>query len=266
MFAKTSIIAMVMGVLGILAATAGADTFMLFDDDHKDVTDSYDEGVLFDESSADVLEGGFIDDAEVNDASQLNVVAGEVDAPYAWDEGTIHITDEGKVTWLEARDDSTIETAGGECTDMFIRDNSTLKVTGGYVDRVTARGESYTTVTGGVFDDTFEIIDWANVDISGGLISELQARHETVVTLDGHSFEAAEGLELEEYDVVNGVTHYKVVGTGTLTGQWFDVAGTWTTEITWNDEGSKLLAIPEPATLGLLAAGGLVLLGRRRRR
>jgi len=55
----------------------------------------------------------------------------------------------------------------------------------------------------------------------------------------------------------------RVLGTGILSGKWFD--GTpWTVTIGQNDPGATILAIPEPATLSLLALCGLEVFRRRR--
>jgi hypothetical protein len=57
----------------------------------------------------------------------------------------------------------------------------------------------------------------------------------------------------------------RVLGTGLLSGEWFD--GTrWTVNIQTNASGATILAIPEPATLSLLALGGLAVMRRRRRK
>ena len=54
----------------------------------------------------------------------------------------------------------------------------------------------------------------------------------------------------------------KVLGTGELSGKWFD--GTpWSIRISQHDATATIL-VPEPATIGLLAAGCVTLLRGRR--
>jgi len=71
-------------------------------------------------------------------------------------------------------------------------------------------------------------------------------------------------LSLVLYDVIDGVPQYKVLGRGVLTGKWRD-GTSWFTNIFRNDSTTPILAIPEPATISLLALGGLAVLRRRRR-
>jgi hypothetical protein len=89
------------------------------------------------------------------------------------------------------------------------------------------------------------------MNVSGGIINDgLWARDTSTVTLYGYDFRATGGLSL------NGE---KVLGTGLLTGKWFD--GTpWATNIRANESGATIRAIPEPSTLALLGMGAAGLL------
>jgi len=87
-------------------------------------------------------------------------------------------------------------------------------------------------------------------------VTELRARDTSTVTFDGQDFILGTGLSLDGD---------KVLGTGGLSGTWMD-GTSWTVNITLHDAGATILAIPEPATLSLLALGGLAMLRRRSKR
>jgi hypothetical protein len=85
-------------------------------------------------------------------------------------------------------------------------------------------------------------------------VSYLRASQSSVVTFHGRDFGLHGGLWLDGD---------RVLGTGLLTGEWTD--GTpWAVNILDNASTATIRAIPEPATLLLLALGGAVLVLRRR--
>jgi hypothetical protein len=85
-------------------------------------------------------------------------------------------------------------------------------------------------------------------------VSDLYARDTSVVTFHGRDFSVHGALQWDGD---------RVLGTGLLTGEWTD--GTlWAVNIMENDAGATIRAIPDPATLSLLALGGALALLRRR--
>jgi len=91
------------------------------------------------------------------------------------------------------------------------------------------------------------------VDISDGYVSELRAEGYSEVTFYGRDFRVGGGLTLDGD---------RVLGTGMLSGEWFDGAG-WVMNITSHAPTATILAIPEPATLLLLGLGAVMV--RRKR-
>lgn len=120
-------------------------------------------------------------------------------------------------------------------------------------DTITAYGSSSVDISGGSVGSIYAY-DSCTMDISGGSISSnLYAYGTSTVTFLARDFHLGNGLSVDGD---------RVRGTGYLSGEWLD--GTrWTVNIGSSSEAT-ILAIPEPATLWLLALGGLALLHRRR--
>jgi hypothetical protein len=55
----------------------------------------------------------------------------------------------------------------------------------------------------------------------------------------------------------------QVVGRGWLSGEWFNGTN-WSVEIYQIEPSARVRVVPEPATLALLALGGLALISRRK--
>ncbi len=303
-------------------------SFILTDDQHLDVTAEFDEGTLFDRSTARVLDGGFIGKTRIRDEAVLSVAHADAHVvnAVAREEGRIELT-AGAISNspapvagaspLSATDNSTVVISGGSVwspdRSVWVTDDATLRLIGGEITTtrglraagaslvqivagavaggdagVEALGKSRVELSGGLVAgrDVFggwegvraredsmlemtggtllglETFDQAQVTISGGTAMGLEAAGGTV-KLDGRDFVGLDGVSLVEHDVVDGVAHYEVLGTGFLMGNWRD--GTeWAIPIDVNSPTSTILAIPEPASIAVLAVGGLALVRRRR--
>jgi len=222
--------------------------------EHYDVTASHSTGVLWEFSTADVVSGGYIDNAYVHDDAILRVRRPSGSALYrAWvyDAGQVAVSS-GVVSRLDAWGTGSVDVDGGSVGDVYAYETSSLSISGGSVWWVSASETSSVDISGGSVGLRLNAHDTSTVDISGGSVPSLGAYGRSTVTLHGHGFLATGGLSLVEYDIVNGVPQYEVIGTGALTGTWFD-GSLWTLQIEANDLGATILAVPEPASLSLLA-------------
>ncbi len=106
--------------------------------------------------------------------------------------------------------------------------------------------------------------------VSGGNIGELSTGGS--VYLFGGSVQTVNGfggtlvVTGREFQLGDGLTMPgdRLLGNGYLSGEWLD--GTpWTTYVwQWDQAETDIYLVPEPATLSLLALGGLALLKRRK--
>jgi hypothetical protein len=93
-----------------------------------------------------------------------------------------------------------INILGGFMRDFRAYDNSIVKMSGGSVVEITAYGHSNITISGG------------SIGLDG---YGLNAIDNSTVALDGYDFELGSGL-------MWGVDGNKILGSGVLTGKWFD--------------------------------------------
>jgi len=223
--------------LVLTAAAAAKADFVLTGAQHMDVTTSHTQGLLFNASTADVLAGGHIESAYVNDEALLRVMRPSGSAIYtAWAYGTARIAvSSGNVTFLHAYDTSSVAISGGSVYGLDAYDTSSVAISGGSVEYLDPRDSSI-------------------VNISGGGVSTLHAYNTSGITLHGYDFRATAGLSL---------VGDEVIGTGLLAGKWFD-GTSWIIEIYTHDAGAHIWAIPEPASALLLGFGAMFLARRRK--
>jgi len=195
------------------------------------------------------LAGGF-DNLYANDTSTVvTPYDGYVGYLYPYETSTVTVSG-ASVVYLHTYDTSTVAVSGASVRDLSAYGTSTVAVSGASVDYVDTYGTSSVDISGGRVDYVYTN-ETSTVDISGGSFYVLGAQDSSTVTLHGYDFQPTDGLSLDGN---------KVVGTGVLTGKWSD--GTqWSISISVHDVWANIYT-PEPATLALLALGGLAVLRR----
>jgi len=241
----------------------------------------------YDSSTVNISWGQVNHNLYCYDTSAVNMSAGPAGALpsvtylFANNSSAVNIS-AGSVYQCAANDSSHVTISGGRVgNQLYASDTSTVDVSGGTVSGVLyATGTSVVTVSGGQVD-SLGVIDTGTVSITGGQVTGLSASHSGAVKLSGGSLAWLEAsststvtFNAREFRLGRGLTldGDRVLGTGILNGEWFN--GTrWTVDIARNDFGTTILAIPEPATLSLLALlalslpkrGGLAMMRRGRR-
>ncbi len=259
----------------VLASTGRAD-FVLAGSDYLEVNSTHSNGILFDSSTANVVAGGEIGNAYVNDASSLAVSGGNVGALESYSTSNVDMS-AGRITnHLYSYDTSSVVLSGGEVgTYLYSYDTSSVVVSGAKVDYMAAYEMSSVNVSGGEilrlasyettsvdisggYIDNLVLGQMSTADISGGDIGGVSANEDSSVTFFGYDFRTTDGLSLDG-DMV--------VGTGLLMGKWQD--GTqWFIHIGSHPETStiRVNVIPEPSTIIMLLTGALGLLFYRLRK
>ena len=191
---RTGTVGLVLAAALLLAAagTARAD-FVLSGDLHLDVTTSHTTGYLYDTSTADLLQSGYISSAYVNDHARLRVLEyrfgnpgpASVENLYAYDTSAVDISD-GNVNSLRAYDTSSVAMSGGEARGLVAYGSSILAISGGAVTWLGTYDSSTVDISGGVVGRVvggevgrFSVYDLRphgpeRVNISGGTVNNLR--------------------------------------------------------------------------------------------
>ncbi|HUT11227.1 MAG TPA: PEP-CTERM sorting domain-containing protein [Thermoguttaceae bacterium] len=231
---RRSIVFLNAAVAVVLAGTARAD-FGLRGTEHLNVATGHTTGVLWDSSTADVLAGGYIGTAYVNDEALLRVMRLDggttVGTGRVYNTGRIAISS-GRVNDLYAYETSNVNVSGGSVGGLYAYNDSSVNISGASLDSLTAYGSSSVNVSGGTFN-TLYAEHTSSVHVSGGTISGyLSARDTSSVALHGYDFRTTGGLTL---------ANDEVLGTGVLTGKWFD-GTSWIIPITTNASAATIRA------------------------
>jgi hypothetical protein len=252
-------------VMVVMATSAQAASFTLSGSQHKNISSGYENARLLDFSTANVYQTGGITYANVYDEATLNVFGGTVsNLILTNNNSTVNISGGnhgigGSLPSLfYAKDSSTFNISGGSVDGVLYADiRSTINISGGSMDYILfPRDSSTVNITGGEISTLFAE-DSSKVYMSGGSVtSQFCAFERSTAIFDGSDFEFAPDAfgNMLSWDV-DGQT---ILGTGILTGKWFDDTG-FAIKITRNDTTATIMAIPEPCTLLLLGLGGLAL-------
>lgn len=263
-----------------MVTTAQAADFVLTGNQLLDVTTSYTNGYLYEFSTANVLSSGSIvndlyayNSSTVNmsggstyrflanDSSTVDMSGGSIYNFYPNGNSTVKISGGSITRWLDVYESSIVNISGGSISGFYASGSSTINISGGsfsgdiYNEAGYANDSSILNISGGTFHSYLNAMGSSIMFISGGSISEIFARDNSTVIFDGYNFGLGDGLSW-------GVDGETILGTGLLTGKWFDNTSFVIPIGRRIGDTTTIMAVPEPATLFLLTLGGLFL--RRR--
>jgi len=231
---KARAILVAMAVLGL--TVVGRADFELHGLEELTVNTLHNTGTLYDQSNVEVVTGGFVTDLRAHDSSSVTMTDGYASFLFGLDDATVSISG-GAIGLLSASHNSAVNIYGGVVTDFSgSLTGGSLNVFGGGLSNLLAGNSSI-------------------IDIYGGEMLTFSGIEHSTTTFHGQDFVLGDGLFLDGDEVL---------GTGALSGKWFDGTA-WSVNIQQNDATAAILAIPEPATLSLLAMGGLAVMRRRRK-
>ena len=207
------------------------------------------------------ISGGYVDRLDAYNSTTVNLSGGNISRLNAWNSTTVNILPGALVNGpVLIRDNSSVVISSGFFAGSLVAyDTSSVAITGGNFrdDHATylIASESSTVDISGGFVNMLRPNDTSRVDISGGMVGQLSASGASEIRFYGYDFTGTGSISFDGN---------KVLGTGELCGRWLDGTA-WTTNINVHNTGATILALPEPATLSLLALGGLAVLRRRQK-
>jgi hypothetical protein len=145
---------------------------------------------------------------------------------------------------LHGDEQLTVNDASNPYGTLFDRSVARI-ISGGSMASLSAYNSSTVNMSGGQAN-YFVAWNRSAVNMSGGQVNSIYAYDSSILTFDARFLQLGDGLSRDRN---------RVWGSGQLSGEWLDGTA-WTTSI---------YAVPEPASMAVLALGGVAMLRRRRR-
>lgn len=181
MKARTMFAVLVFFVMAISANVSALD-FVLTSNQHLNVETEYSIGSLFDSSTADVRQGGYVPNVYIYDNAALQVFEYRY-GTYGMSIGRTRVFGDGQII-----------VSGGATGSIVAEENSRVTVIGGETGDILALGNSH-------------------IELSGGVIPNLNIGGNSALNIFAQNFILGSGLWLDGN---------RLLGTGTLSGQWLD--------------------------------------------
>ena len=200
-------------------------------------------------SDAEIHDGDEYSNVSVFDTppehTTLDMFGGLVDGIEAFDESTINISG-GYVSTLNSFEFSTVNAFGGAIGGLYAYDTGTVNVWGdGNVLSLLSRGDSSVVSMWGGEVWHIAALEFGTVNLSGGLVTDsLGVIDSGIINIYG-------------YGLIKEPTGGKY-GYGFVSGYWTD-STPFSIDLNGADTYSRVMLIPEPSTLLLIFAGGLLL-------
>jgi hypothetical protein len=240
-------------LIGLTASIAGAN-FTLTGSQQMAVNTQHTSGRLYDQSEVTILPGGAVTSIYAYNTSIVNMSGGQSGGISTYNTSTAHMSD-GRVTMFFAHDASNAYMSGGTAQNFRAYGTATVYLSDGEAGGFYAVETGTAYMSGGLAGNIYAH-EGGTMRISGGQANSLYAYDVSKTTFIAQEFSLGTGLSVDGN---------RLRGTGQLRGRWFD-GEPWAIYIRKNNADATVLLTPEPATLSLLALGGLAILRRRRNR
>jgi len=221
-------------------------------DSSVDVSGGSAKFLTADSTSSVNFSGGRINyELKAFDTSSVNVSGGSVNYLYAYNTSSVHVSGGTISNNLYAYNDSSVHVSGGTISNnLYAYNDSSVHVSGSSISPyLYAYDTSSVDVSGGSISNSLYAYNDSSVHVSGGSVNWLDARDTSNVALHGYDFQATRGLTL------NGE---EVLGTGLLTGKWFD-GTSWAVTIDGNYPTATIrAAVLAPSVASFAGAPTLV--------
>ncbi|MDP6044813.1 MAG: PEP-CTERM sorting domain-containing protein [Phycisphaerae bacterium] len=238
-------------LIGLTASIARAN-FTLTGSQQMTVNTQHTSGKLYDQSEVTILSGGAVTRIYAYDTSSVNMSGGQSGGIHTYNTSTAHMSD-GQVTMFFAHDTCNAYMSGGNAQHFRAYGAATAYLSNGEAGGFYAVETGTAYMSGGQANNIYAH-ESGTMYVSGGQANSLYAYNLSKTTFIAQEFSLGTGLSVDGN---------RLRGTGSLSGRWLD-GEPWTIYIRNNNADATVLLTPEPATLSLLALGGLMILRRRR--